>query len=255
MRWKRQCHARGLPVNVNIEVALPKDATTTEKGRVLERFARKFLETQNFRVTQEVKLTAMEVDLVAEEKTTKERLLVECKAYRSTIPADFLTKLLGNIQLDGEDTLGWLISTFALGKDAKGFRDKWEQKPLAIRRRLQVCDPESLVERLVGANVIVSQNTLAIPSGLRVEEERTLLLTSFGEFWAVIVLDPATGIRQSALLFDATTGARITASATVTKINETDSTLVGLDWLLGQSGPSSKEATSIQNELQSIVGS
>lgn len=240
-------------MNVNIEVALSRDATTTEKGRVLEHFASKLLETQNFRVTEEVRLTAMEVDLIAEDKTTRERLLVECKAYRSTIGADVLTKLLGKITFDGEHTLGWLISTYALGKDAKGFRDTWQTKDLAMRRRLQIYDPETLTDRLIGANVIVSPNTLIVPSGLRTAEELTLLLTNFGEFWAVIVLDPETGIRQSALLFDGKTGVRVTAAATTAKINETDSTLVGLTWLLGQASHPPKDAESIQNELQSIV--
>ena len=73
-------------MNVSIEVALPRDATTTEKGRVLERFSRRFLETQNFKVTEEVRLTAMEVDLIAEDNTTKERLLVECKAIGQRFP-------------------------------------------------------------------------------------------------------------------------------------------------------------------------
>lgn len=240
-------------MTASIEVALPRDATTTEKGRVLERFSSRFLETQNFKVTEEVRLTAMEVDLIAEDNTTKERLLVECKAYRSAIPADFLTKLLGNINLDGEDTLGWLISTYALGKDAKGFRDKWAQKPIATRRRLQIYDPGALVERLICANVIVNPDNLQVPPGWRFAEEPTLLLTNFGEFWAKIVLDADTGIRQSALLYEAGTGTRVTSAATTTKLNETDSTLAGLSWILGSPAHIPAHTESIQDELQSIV--
>jgi hypothetical protein len=42
-----------------------------------------------------------------------------------------------------------LISTYELGKDAKGIRDRWAQKPPEERRKLQVYDPESLIDRLV----------------------------------------------------------------------------------------------------------
>jgi Holliday junction resolvase-like predicted endonuclease len=241
-------------VNVNIEVILPRDATTTDKGRVLERFASHFLETQNFRVTEEVRITAMEVDLLAEDKGTKERLFVECKAYRSPISADVLTKLLGNITLDDEHTLGWLISTYALGKDAKGFRDKWLTKGLSVRRRLQIYDPEALVDRLTSANVISNPEALNIPPGLRIAEERTLLLTNFGEFWAVIVFDPETGVRQSALLYEGKTGARVTSPGIAARINETDSTLAGLSWLLETPEDTRADGDNIiQKEFQSIV--
>ena len=93
--------------------------------------------------------------------------------------------------------------------------------------------PAALVERLICANVILNPDTLQVPSGLRFAEEPVLLLTNFGEFWAKIVLDSDTGIRQSALLYEAGAGTRVTSAATTTKINETDSTLAGLSWILG----------------------
>lgn len=240
-------------MNVNIEVILPKDASTTEKGMVLETFARRLLESQNFRVTQQVRITAAEVDLLAEEKTTGERVFIECKAYRSPISADVLTKLLGNVVADDDLTAGWLISTYALGKDAKGFRDRWSQKALPDRRRLQIYDPEALLERLIGANLIVDPMRLAVPSGLRLSEERFLLLTNFGEFWAVVVLDSDSGIRQSAILYDAHSGARITTPGTAARIGETDTTLAGLTWLLEETDSVRSDRSQINSELQSIV--
>jgi hypothetical protein len=83
-------------------------------------------------------------------------------------------------------------------------------------------------------------------------EERFLLLTGFGDFGAVEVLDAGIGIRKAALLYEARTGARVTSAATAAKIDETDSTLVGLTWLLEQ--PAQLPADeNIQNEFQSIV--
>lgn len=240
-------------LNISIEVALPKDASTTEKGTVLEKFATRLLETQNFRVVQQVRLTAMEVDLLAQEKSTGERVFVECKAYRSTISADVLTKLLGNVVADDDLTAGWLISTYALGKDAKGFRDKWNQKPLPDRRRLQIYDPEALLGRLVGAGLVVDPATLVVPSELRLSDERFLLLTDFGEFWAVVVFDPDSGIRESALLYDARTGGRITAKGIAARITETDTSLAALSWLIDESSPSQIDRDQIRIEYQSVV--
>ncbi len=240
-------------MNISIEVALPKDASTTEKGTVLEKFATRLLESQNFRVVQQVRLTAMEVDLLAQEKSTGERVFVECKAFRSTISADVLSKLLGNVVADDDLTAGWLISTYALGKDAKGFRDRWSQKPLPDRRRLQIYDPEALLERLVGAGLIIDPAQLVVPPDLRLSEERFLLLTDFGEFWAVVVFDPDSGIRESALLYDARTGARITARGIATRITETDTSLAGLSWLIEESSPSRSDREQIRSEYQSVV--
>lgn len=236
---------------VNIEVVLHKEATTTEKGKVLERFARRLLETQNYTVVEELRLTASEVDLLAQDNATSERVMVECKAYRSTISAEVLMKLLGNVTFNDSLNAGWLISTYALGKDAKGFRDQWNQKPLSDRRRLQIYDPEALTARLIAAKVVVSPDTLQVPSGIRVAEEKYLLLTAFGEFWAAVVLDHESGIRQSALLFDALTAARVTSTVTIAKLKETDSTLAQLAWLA--EAPSLAETEAIKQELQSIV--
>jgi Holliday junction resolvase-like predicted endonuclease len=90
-----------MSLTVSIEVAVPPDLTSTERGRILERFARRLLETQNYKVTEEVRLTGTEVDLLAVEATTGERVFVECKAYRSTISAEVLYKILGNVSFRG----------------------------------------------------------------------------------------------------------------------------------------------------------
>lgn len=66
-----------MPFNYFIEVAVAPNTTTTERGRILERFARSFLETQNYNVQEEVRLTASEVDLLGTDKTTAERIFVE----------------------------------------------------------------------------------------------------------------------------------------------------------------------------------
>lgn len=236
-----------------IEVAVTAETTTTERGRILERFARRFLETQNYRVQEEVRLTATEVDLLGTEKTTAERIFVECKAHRSTISSEVLHKLLGNVYFKGYSS-GWLLSTFALGKDAKGFEDEWGQKPSEERRKLRIYPPERLIERLVSARVIVDAATLPIDRDrFRVGSEALLLLTQDGEFWALPVLDPAIGVRSSALLFHAQTGARVTAPTILERIAKTDTSLAALPWISEAADSQAAATNKLRSDLESIV--
>ena len=111
-----------------IEVAVSEKVSSTDKGKLLEDLGREVLESMQYEVTQEVRLTGIEVDLLAKHKVTSEEIYVECKAYRDNISADVITKLLGNISLKSVSA-GWLLSTGTFGKDAKGIQVEWEKKP------------------------------------------------------------------------------------------------------------------------------
>ena len=241
-----------MSLNYFIEVAVPPETTTTERGRILERFARTFLETQNYRVQEEVRLTATEVDLLGTEKTTSERIFVECKAHRSTISSEVLQKLLGNVHFKGYSS-GWLLSTFALGKDAKGFEDEWNQKLPAERRKLRIYPPDRLIERLVSARIVVDAASLQFDRDrFRVGNDAFLLLTKDEQYWALPVLDPTIGVRSAALLFSAQTGKRVSESSALDRIAKTDTSLA-LPWISeavdSQAGATSK----LRADLESIV--
>ena len=148
---------------------------------------------------------------------------------------------------------GWLISTFALGKDAKGLRDEWDQKPPEDRRKLQIYEPSSLVKRLTAANIIQSPDRLVRPERLRFSEEDYLLVTPFGEFWAILTLDPETGIRQSVIAYDAATGSRITSKEQLKQIAATDTTLRSLSWPADELRDQTQQTERLRDELQSIV--
>lgn len=235
-----------------VEVAVPEGVSTTECGRILERFAGRFLGTQNFLVEQEVRLTGSEVDLIASEKMTGEKVFVECKAQRSTIEADVIMKLLGKIDFEGCSS-GWLISTYDLGKDAKGVMDRWSSRPPEQRRRLQVYPPDRLVERLVTSRVIVDPSKLGTGCGAAFNDECYLLLTQRGEFWARPIHDVTTGIRTSVMVFDAPTGSLITEPKSLAYLQSTNTTLRDLDWVCGAAAPETGTVEKLNEEIQSIV--
>lgn len=239
-------------MNRYIEVCVRDDVSATERGRVLERFARKFLQTQNYDVVDEVRITGMEVDLLAQERTTGERIIVECKAQRSTIPADTLTKLYGKVSLE-DFSSGWLISTYDLSKDAKGIRDRWSQQSPEKRRRLQVYDPDSLIDRLIKSGFLIDPAQLLHPSGTRLAEEVYLLLTQESTYWAMIGIDAQTLMRRSVYAFDAHDGQRVTAKAVLASLAATDSSMANLVWEAEDNVDRSRETQRLKQELQSVV--
>ena len=55
-----------------IEVAVGKSTSNTERGKLLEKLAREMLETMQYSVTQQVRITGIEVDLLAVHKPESE---------------------------------------------------------------------------------------------------------------------------------------------------------------------------------------
>ena len=103
---------------------------------MLEDLASKFLNSQGLENVENVRVSGMEIDLLATDRQTGEKIFVECKAYRSNISADVITKLLGNVGLR-DAASGWLITTHSFGKDAKGIQEEWSSKPPQKRRKLR----------------------------------------------------------------------------------------------------------------------
>jgi Restriction endonuclease len=239
--------------NVVVEIAVPSGTTTTERGRLLERFSAEFLETQNYEVVERVRLTGVEVDLIAKDRATGERVFVECKGHRQNIPADVITKLHGAVDIHGFHS-GWLISTAPLSQDAKGLQDLWEQRPAEIRRRLRIYPPERLTQHLTHARLIIDPGKIQTPPGLRYSGEAYLLLTPYGRYWALPVLDEQTAVPGSVLLFEAASGEPISEEQRVLQISQTDTTLAGLEWTTPPTAPDAiTTSNKLSEELQSIV--
>ena len=97
-------------MNTRIEICTKEDESTTVKGGILERLVAQILTVQQFEVTQTVRVTGMEIDVYAKHKITNQVILVECKAHENALPADVITKLLGNIMLRKADAC-WLVTT------------------------------------------------------------------------------------------------------------------------------------------------
>ena len=213
-----------------IEVATPPGTSNKEKGDLLERLAEDLLRRQHYEVTNQLRLTATEIDLLCKHKVNRKTVYVECKAHRGSISADILAKLLGTVLSKGYQE-GWLISTGPLGKDAKGFQHNWEKKPNVESQKLSIYTPERAIEALISAGQVKR-----LPYDLAVKTignedhigDPTLLITEYGIFWTIACLEG--GVPVGVLVYSAKTGDLIKEQELLRNLAQTDTSQNELDF-------------------------
>lgn len=238
-------------MEVHIEVAVSEGVSKTEKGRLLERLGKDVLHAMQFEVSEEVRITGMEVDLLAKHKMTSEEIYVECKAYRDSLSADVITKLLGNITINSVSA-GWLISTGELGKDAKGLMLTWESKNPEVRRKLQIYTPDRLIDLLISSGRIKDPSRFISQEEYQ-SESICLLITNHGHFWAVPIIHVTAGVPYGVMLFDAFSGQRVTNIQIIEDVSKCDSSLRELEWIHEEHVNTADNSTALIEESQSIV--
>lgn len=238
-----------------VEICTESDASTTAKGKLLEQLTATFLTTQGFEVAENVRVTGMEVDVLACDKTTGERVFVECKAYRSNMSAEVITKLLGNVVLRGVSA-GWLVATHDFGKDAKGIYDEWESKSPEHRRMLRMYPPAQFVERLCQSRILIPAAQLKTNAGsYKIGEEAYLLVTPRGNYWALPLIDPTSGATAAVAIHDGRSGAQLLDAPLLAWLSQLDSSLTDLIWTPAEvlSSANLASVSIVQQELDHIV--
>lgn len=230
-----------------IEVAVSPGVSNKTKGQLLEKLARELIETMRYDVTEQVRITGIEVDLLAVSRMTNEKVFVECKAWRDALPADVITKLLGNITLHDADC-GWLVTTGPLGSDAKGVVEKWQNKAVNKRKQLQFYLPGTIVDQLISISKICDPLTLNLSSKKQYYDTAYLLITDHGRFWAIPIVLASAGLPQAVVLFDAKTGRAVTDKDLIKNISLTDTTLKELEWL-----PADQESVDLFHNRDSVL--
>lgn len=234
----------------SVEVCPEPTQSTTAKGALLETLATDFLATQGLTsIDTNVRLTAMEVDVVANDEKTGETIFVECKAYRSNISSDVITKLLGNVTFR-DASAGWLITTYAFGKDAKGFEEEWRKKPPEMRRKLRFFPPDEFVDRLIKAGLIALKNDAAAKID---NSEVYLLITPRGQIWALPEATPGSSLTSIVRAFNSQTGNAINDLADLAYFKSLDSSLADHTWLQQEASLTASASSNASDELDNIV--
>ena len=243
---------------MKIEVVAVKGMTTTARGNLLESLTAEILKSQSFDITQNIRLTATEIDLLCTHKLNNKTIYVECKALRKNLSANVLTKLLGTITLKGYQE-GWLISTAELSKDAKGFIKEWKDKPPEESQKLSFYTPEKLLDTLIASKIIVPKPELTA-NNLLINKDFiggwVLLISEFGNYWALSVIE--SGIPKGVLVFYTKTGSVVNDTNLLKQLSATDSSLKSLDFeYINKVNPQEKDVSSLngENVIELQIGS
>jgi hypothetical protein len=218
----------GMLKSLRIEIAVGEAVNTTVQGSLLEQLIGEVLGILQHRVEANVRITGMEVDLLAEHVMSKEKIYVECKAYTSTnVSADTFTKLLGNV-IARQVSSGWLFSTGELGKDAKGFIEDWSTKPDELRKKLLVYRSDDIVRILISTGRVISPEKISLPDGYRFTDEAILIVSELGRFWAIPTMHSVAGVWQNVGYFHIDTGLVVNEQNVLDQLSKIKSTVAEL---------------------------
>lgn len=238
----------------SIEVCIREGQNNTDRGRALEELTQKVLKQQQYDTVNTVRITGMEIDVMATHRITGAKIFVECKAWDTTLPADVITKLLGNIMLKGVDT-GWLITTGPLSKDAKGIMNEWETENNPQRSKLAFYTEDRIINLLIDSNEIINPDKIVCDpnNSLQLSDSAVLILMPSNMVWAIPVIDYPPGLSTSVAAFEAKTGNRITNEKALDDIKAHKNSLSSLQWLSIENKINKKSSNLLAEELESIV--
>lgn len=184
-------------------ISVPDEWSSDDKGTFFESIVVELLRPMRLRVERRLRVTGMEIDLLAKGEDSPRTVLVECKAHRDPVAADTITKLLGNVQLRHADE-GWLFTSSDLTKDGRGL---WEeiQSDHAHSRKFTWYSPSKTIEILIAQKAVVATDRLqpylvGLDAG-----DWSLVLTPTTRAWLVQILED--GVPSRYCVFDAASGA------------------------------------------------
>lgn len=236
---------------MKIEVACKETDSTKAKGDLLESLANDLLKAQGYEVIEEIRITGAELDLLCKHRVSGRTIYVECKAQKEKISAPILRQLLGTV-MAYDYAEGWLISTAELGKEAKGFAERWKEKTAEQSAKLSFYTPKLVIDSLQSSSIICNQpitEAVQLAGGEEKLGDWFLLVTEYGRFWVAYALQG--GAPCGAFLFNAVTSKRVTDEATITNLSRLDSSLAQYDLKVGLDGEALP--TSEKSQLPRVV--
>lgn len=236
-----------------VEVALPRDASKTEKGKVLESLLSDVLSAMQYSVAGDVRVTGAEIDVLARHDVSGEVVNIECKARRDPLSSEVLNKALG-ILYARDYSATWVVTTGSFGKDARGFLTEWERQPEEKRRRLLAYDGNRLAELLIRTRRVCDPNGLIVSSSDYPNPELFLLYTNRAVYWVLLTIDSETRIADRAYAYRADSGIPVTDADEIQALERLDSSLSGYRWM--QPGPISRygdKNTALEQEAENVV--
>ncbi|MFC1502499.1 restriction endonuclease [bacterium] len=165
-----------------IRIEYPGSYSNKEKGDFLEDLIRSVMEKQRYRVTQRVKYTGTEIDLLCKHMDrADDTALVECKA-RQSYSADDIKNFSFDLIVTKKAKYGYFVHTTELQQNAAGIRDELEESHGEF---VSFIGPMKLLEWLEDAQLIVPYKTVDF-SPLN-PTKRILLYTPNDKYWVTLL--------------------------------------------------------------------
>lgn len=139
---------------LKIHVLVPPVWSQTDRGSYFENLVAKIFTQMQFKVTQQIRVTGMEIDLFAVHLHSREKAYVECKFSKDHFGAPVITKLVGNAMSKDDISVAYLVTTSEPSKDAKGLLDEYKEKGNLIRNilRFAYVGPKELINLYLDVN-------------------------------------------------------------------------------------------------------
>ncbi len=117
-------------------------------GTFLEKVAGSLLKKQRYNIIERVRFTGMEIDLIADNIDTGQRVFVECKFVHDPLSANVIQLIIGKAVLKNIKT-AYLFSTASLGKEAKGVMDELKREGGLDAPKFAFVGPEDIADMFV----------------------------------------------------------------------------------------------------------
>lgn len=239
-------------MSVSIEICIKENHSTTDKGKILENLTSEILKIHQYNVTNNIRVTGMEIDVLAQSKINGNIILAECKAWENALPADVISKLIGNMFLR-KASEGWLLTTGPLSKDAEGLRLELEAKK-DNNCRISFYTSDRIVDLLIDANMVVDYKKIQSEIGGQFEtsDNVVLMMTPEGKYWLIPVIDSSSEFINAIIVFNAKNGERIVDKDTLNEIKLHKNSFSNHQWL-STSVVDAKSIVALNSEYNNIV--
>lgn len=134
----------------SLSILIPKSWSNDQKGTYLETLAKKLLENQCYEISERVRFTGMEIDLLAQHKPSKDTVYVECKFQSAALSANIIDLMIGQAFRRRLRDVA-LFSVGPLSKEAKGVIEDLRADP---RISFSFYGPDLLLEALVRTGTV-----------------------------------------------------------------------------------------------------
>jgi Holliday junction resolvase-like predicted endonuclease len=149
--------SRTVPLEKSLAIFTPVAWSTTQKGNFLESLAADILRRQSHEVTERIRFTGMEIDVLALHKPSSDLVYVECKFLSETVGSNVIDLMIGQSFRRNISRIA-LFSAGLLGKEAKGAVEELKKDK---RISFAFYGPDALLEALIDSGT-APQLSLAV---------------------------------------------------------------------------------------------